>query len=465
MERMPTRKFYWESVPEDEQIDKEAERQKALADFEARCEKARQEDIEADAAREKEFQNEIERLRGADYSALPFDNSEKLVEWLNGKDYLEQMIAIERAFRTDSLSFESALELFEAAKDNKTRLAVIENLPKANWDEPTKKAAMEFLAKIAAEGFDDKNSKQIDIFFGQGDELGDLYIASNYLIDSLTCDENETVFLSAPVMNLAKFGAAAEPLIVRIIENRWRYLNLEEAEGLFPDESGYEPPTADKEFVDPYYVYTACALSQLQEIGSARTAETILLAAVLKGAKEAGEKIDFEKVKNIRLEEKPIGEDLEESEKQEILEIAKENYFGDVYKDNSEVAQKVIDELETELFGIDGLKNQRTYTLKYQGRVIAFCRFKPIEGKPDELYAGSLNVYKDLRGFSIGGYFVRATTGKEAKNYILRAITRADNIANANYKKCGWAISEENHFEKNGVKYFNMTMDRREEKE
>lgn len=186
-----------------------------------------------------------------------------------------------------------------------------------------------------------------------------------------------------------------------------------------------------------------------------------LFHSLLKTIKVAGEKIDFEMVKGLDLSEKAIGEDIAESEKQEILEIARENYFGDIFKDNHEAAQRVVDELEGELFGIDGLKNQRTYALKYQGKIIAFCRFKPIDGKPDELYAGSLNVFKDLRGLSIGGYFVRATTGKEAKNYILRATTRVDNVANESYKKCGWKIDEEDPFEKNGVKYFNMTMNRR----
>jgi len=192
--------------------------------------------------------------------------------------------------------------------------------------------------------------------------------------------------------------------------------------------------------------------------------EIDLFHSLLKTIKGEGEKIDFEKVKNLDLAEKPIGEDLIEAEKLEILEIAEENYFNDAYRDNPEAAQRVIDELEAELFGTEGSANQRTYSLKYQGYVIAFCRFKPIEGKPGHLYAGSLNVYKDLRGLSVGGYFVRATLGKESKDHIIEAITRADNPVNKDYQKCGFVIDKENPFEKNGVKYFNMTMDRREKK-
>ena len=190
--------------------------------------------------------------------------------------------------------------------------------------------------------------------------------------------------------------------------------------------------------------------------------EIFLLTSMLKEAKAAGEKIDYEAVKYLKLYEKPIGEDLPGEEKEEILEMARDTYFNDVYKDNPEAAQRVIDELEGELFGIDGLKNQRTYILKYQGRVIAFCRFKPIKGKLGHLYAGSLNVCKDLRELSIGGYFVRATTGKEAKEFVLEAVTRENNVANESYKKCGWVLDEANPFEKTGVKYFNMEMDRRE---
>ncbi len=192
--------------------------------------------------------------------------------------------------------------------------------------------------------------------------------------------------------------------------------------------------------------------------------EIEIMASMLKAAKQEGNDIEYSQIKNLELEEKEIGLDLEEKEKREIIDIARENYFGDIFKDNPEAAQRVIGELEEELFGADGLKNQRTYILKYQGHTIAFCRFKPIEGKPGHLYAGSLNIYKDLRGLSLGGYFVQATVGKESKNYVLHAITRENNPANESYKKCGWTIDYEHPFEKNGARYFDMVMDRREKK-
>lgn len=59
---------------------------------------------------------------------------------------------------------------------------------------------------------------------------------------------------------------------------------------------------------------------------------------------------------------------------------------------------------------------------------------------------------------------MRATLGRESKDHTIRAVTRANNPVNGDYKKCGWKIDERNPFENNGVKYFNMIMDRREKK-
>jgi hypothetical protein len=57
---------------------------------------------------------------------------------------------------------------------------------------------------------------------------------------------------------------------------------------------------------------------------------------------------------------------------------------------------------------------------------------------------------------------MRATLGKESKDHVIHAITRADNPANGDYQKCGFVIDDKNSFEENGVRYFNMMMDRRE---
>ena len=187
--------------------------------------------------------------------------------------------------------------------------------------------------------------------------------------------------------------------------------------------------------------------------------EIDLLSSMLKAAKTAKERVDFETVKFLDLYEKQTGEDLPDEEKKEILELAKDNYFNDVYKDNSETAQGVIDDLEVELYGEGKMKNQRAYILKYQGKIIAFCRFAPLEEKPGEVYAGSLNVYKDLQNLCVGGYFVKTVLEKESRENVIHAITRADNPANETYGKLGFRF-EEQDFEKNGVKYFNIIMDK-----
>jgi ribosomal protein S18 acetylase RimI-like enzyme len=196
----------------------------------------------------------------------------------------------------------------------------------------------------------------------------------------------------------------------------------------------------------------------LAELSRSST-EIEVMASMLKAARHEGNDIEYSQIKNLELEEKEVGLDLDEKEKQEILEIARENYFSDIFKDNPEAAQGVITDLEKEL---DDIKNQKAYILKYQGRVIAFFRFKLIA--PNELYAGSLNVYKDLQNLSIGTHFLRATLEQESRRNVIRAITRSNNPAIGLYKKCGFTIDEENPFEKNGVKYFNMMMNRRDEK-
>ena len=185
--------------------------------------------------------------------------------------------------------------------------------------------------------------------------------------------------------------------------------------------------------------------------------EIEILASTLKAAKQEGNDIEYSQIKNMELEEKEVGSDLDEKEKQEILEIARENYFSDIFKDNPEAAQGVITDLEKEL---DDIKNQKAYILKYQGRIVAFFRLKLIG--LNELYAGSLNVYKDLQNLSIGTHFLRAALDQESRRNVIRAIIRSSNPAIGMYRRFGFEIDEEKPFEKNGVKYFNMAMDRRD---
>jgi len=181
------------------------------------------------------------------------------------------------------------------------------------------------------------------------------------------------------------------------------------------------------------------------------------LAFILKAAKDAGEKIDWENIKELELDKKEIGSDLPQEEKEEVLAIAKENYLRDVYPDNLAAAKDVIENLEAELFGENGLKGQRTYILKYQGQIVAFCRFKP-QGD-GQLYAGSLNVEREVKNFCLGPYFLRQTLLEEARENDIVAITRANNPANKKYKELGFVFDSKS-FIKNGVEYYNITLSR-----
>ncbi len=186
--------------------------------------------------------------------------------------------------------------------------------------------------------------------------------------------------------------------------------------------------------------------------------EIELLHSVLKSAKEGGEAIDFENIRDLEIETKEIKEDLSEQEKQEILEISRRNYFECVYKDNPEAAEKVLEDLKKEL-ETEEIAKQRKYILKYQGEVIAFCRFKPIEGSETDIYGGSLNVYNDLKAFGIGKYFLEKVLAEEAKKYNIRATCREE-LFESIYQKQGFEKTGE--FEKNGNKHFNILLPKKE---
>jgi hypothetical protein len=180
--------------------------------------------------------------------------------------------------------------------------------------------------------------------------------------------------------------------------------------------------------------------------------EISLLAAVLKTIKESGERVALENIKDLDLSKKEIDSYLSDEEKAEIMDMVKENYLKGIYADNPKAARAVFSEVENEL---EEIKNQTTYTLKFQGKVVAFCRFKPVG--ENELYAGSLNVEKEVQGFAVAGYFLDQTLLEEAKNNTIHAITRVNNLANAKYKKLGFIFDPKTFF-KNGVEYYNITL-------
>lgn len=194
--------------------------------------------------------------------------------------------------------------------------------------------------------------------------------------------------------------------------------------------------------------------------------EIILLSALLKTAKESEEPIDLETIKNLKLERRVIGErdengeeiKLGEEEKKEMLAMVEKNYREVVFPDNPQAAAGVIADFKKELE--KGLLGQMVYTLKFQGKLAAFARFKKLND--EEVYAGSLNVHQEVNNLCLGKYFTNSILPEVARQFRIKAITRADNPAITLYEKQGFAIDKAQPFEKYGETYYNMTMEKTE---
>ena len=186
--------------------------------------------------------------------------------------------------------------------------------------------------------------------------------------------------------------------------------------------------------------------------------EMILLASILKTAKQQGEPIDFEKIKGLKLERRILGEikkdTLSEEEKNELKDIVAKNYqeiFLQPGKNfNPEAYQRVTKEFAVEL---ESPETQLAYILKYKDQIVSFARYKALS--EHEVYGGSLNVSRDLKGLSIGKYFTQAAEGEISQQYDIRIKSRFENPANEMYQKNGFVIVGE-HTEKDGVKYYDM---------
>jgi predicted GNAT family N-acyltransferase len=169
------------------------------------------------------------------------------------------------------------------------------------------------------------------------------------------------------------------------------------------------------------------------------------------------ENINFEIIRDLKIETKEIGEDLSEEEKAQIKKIAIENY-SEIYKNAPEELKSVLEELDAEL-NLEKITGQRKYILKYKEQLIAFCRFKPIEGSSTDVYGGSFHVYRDLQNLCIGKYFVEKAIDKESEKYNIRAICRTE-LFEQLYQKMGFEKQDE--IEENGVKYYNIILPKKE---
>jgi len=205
--------------------------------------------------------------------------------------------------------------------------------------------------------------------------------------------------------------------------------------------------------------------------------EIDLLAAVLKSAKQQGQAVDFEQIKNLDLTVSGYGQDMADKDKQEVIAIARENW-----KQIPNMEKEVVEDLEDNL---QDTRDQECYILKYQGEIIGFIRFKdlgpdqqaglpprrsllkgtatdkqanrrgPLREKDHEtgqnqLYAGSLNIYKDLKGLQIGKYLMQETLAKKAEDNIIKATVSPRLPAGCYYiEKVGFVVNGELNQEKN----------------
>lgn len=152
--------------------------------------------------------------------------------------------------------------------------------------------------------------------------------------------------------------------------------------------------------------------------------ELIILTTILKKAKIEGQDIKFNLIKDINLEINKPGEEISDSDKQQIIDIARANW----QEQNPAITETVIKGLQDSL---QNTKNQKCYTLKYKNEVIGFIRFEPtIDNK---LYVGSLNIVKDLRGLNVGNNLMDASIAREAEINVLAATASPRISAGCNY--------------------------------
>ncbi len=182
--------------------------------------------------------------------------------------------------------------------------------------------------------------------------------------------------------------------------------------------------------------------------------ETLFLVSVLESLKNSGDTLDLELIKNISLDIKDYGQDMSEDDKQQVLGIARDNWSD---FDNKKMAETVLDGLEKSLVDV---KEQKAYILKHQDDVIGFVRFEKTDH--DNIYAGSFNVSKDLRGLSIGNVLMEKALMAEGNKNVLEAAVSIKIPAGCSYvEKVGFiadAIIDSYHG--SGEKMFSIKLDK-----
>jgi ribosomal protein S18 acetylase RimI-like enzyme len=161
--------------------------------------------------------------------------------------------------------------------------------------------------------------------------------------------------------------------------------------------------------------------------------EILFFKSILKSCKDKNKNINWEEIKDLNLSIKDYGQDLLYSDEDALLEIARENW-GDF--SNKNLSKLVLEGLEKSL---DNNNNQRFYTLKYKDKIVSFVRFEKKDN--GNIYAGSFNVSKDLRGLNIGTEMMEQALISEGRKNVLEAAASIKIPAVCSYvEKVGFVI-------------------------
>lgn len=240
----------------------------------------------------KDLEDQLSHLReNISIETLDFNNQKALVSSFTNKDYLEQMITLEKAIESETIAPQEMINLFQNTHNNKTRLAIIESLPKFKQLDPKQQyQCLEFLSQIAANYFSDP--EQIEIEFNLNNREGS-YL-QKYRID-YEDEADYDLITSVSINSLTSFGQVAEEHLTKVFETRRKH-SLDEQkrfdedteikkeriadeedydDGLF-DDRGRIADHEDKSFADMNYCYNAKVLYQLSEIGSEKSIDFII---------------------------------------------------------------------------------------------------------------------------------------------------------------------------------------------
>jgi hypothetical protein len=183
--------------------------------------------------------------------------------------------------------------------------------------------------------------------------------------------------------------------------------------------------------------------------------EIILLSLLLKEAKEQKIDLNIEDIKNLNLDIKDLGSELEDKDRNSMINIAQENWqqFG-----NSKLADIVLTNFRESL---KDTSSQRYYVLKLKDEIVSFVRFELLGD--NALYAGSFNVARDLRGINIGNKMMEKALIFESQKNILKASASIKIPAASNYIENVGFVADGiiNNYNDSNESMFNIVLDRK----